>query len=521
MKAKHFILIFFLTSTVLKGQITFQKTYDASTTFSDFGRDVQQTADGGFIITGATSLGAGPSDLYLLKTTSDGTVQWGKSFGGAGNENGHCVQQTTDGGFIIVGNTDTYVGGGPWDIYLVKTAFDGTLQWSKTFGGTGIEEGRFVRETNDGGFIITGMASDSGGLSMCLFKTAFDGTLQWASTYGSAMSTDGGESVKQTDDGGYIITGSTTINGSYDVYLVKTASDGTLQWTQTFGDSLMDMGYAVEQTNDGGFIVSGTFGRSRAIGLGTIYYGDIYLIKTSSDGTLQWTKTFGDTLHAVGYNVQQTNDGGYLICGERNGAYLVKTSSIGSLQWAKCYGNLLGANGKTAAQQTNDGGFIMTGTIINAGTGFDVYLIKTDSVGNSGCNETIPTTIVGSGGIQNTGGVQGTGSSITSTIATQTFNGGTETTLCLTTGENEITEKSLVSIFPNPFSSQTTLNIDKNLHNATLTVNNYFGQAVAQIKNINGRTITFDRGNLSSGLYFIRLTEDNKIIATEKVVIND
>lgn len=520
MKIRLLNLIIFLVSSVLTGQTIFQKTYNGQVAF-DFGKSVQQTTDGGFIITGQTSLGAGPSDMYLVKTNNEGTIQWAKSFGGLGNEYGNCVQQTSDGGFIIVGNTDTYVAGGAWDMYLVKTTSDGTLQWSKTFGGTAVEEGRSVQQTNDGGFIITGYTTSEGEGDICLIKTASDGALQWTRNYGYSFGSDYGEAVKQTNDGGYIITGFTSRESdNFDVYLVKTDSDGGLEWTKTFGDTLNDGGYDVQQTNDGGYIIAGSFEKSFPIDEGTQYYRDVYLIKTAPDGNLEWDKTFGNKNDAVGYSVQETNDGGYIVGGERGGAHLLKTTSDGTLQWSKTYGNQLGAQGKTAAQQTNDGGYIMTGTVINNET-YDVYLIKTDSSGNSGCNETNPTTITSSGGMQNTGGIQGSGVAVTSTIATQTFNGGTATTLCLALGMDEFTDQQSVLISPNPFSTQTTLYTDKYFDDATLTVYNSFGQLVKQIKNISGNTLTLFRDNLSSGVYLIRLTQDNKTISVNKLVITD
>lgn len=510
MKIKLLNILIFLTSPILIGQTTFQKTYNGEVAF-DFGKSVQQTTDGGFIITGETSLGAGPSDMYLVKTNSEGTIQWAKSFGGAGNESGYCVQQTSDGGFIIIGNTDTYVAGGAWDMYLVKTTSDGTLQWSKTFGGTAVEEGRSVQETNDGGFIITGYTTSLGGADVYLVKTASDGTLQWTRNYGYLLGTDFGQAVKQTNDGGFIITGFTTgESDNFDVYLVKTAFDGTLEWTKTFGDTLYDGGYDVQQTNDGGFIITGVYENSIPINGGLQFYRYVYLIKTASDGNLQWNKTYGNTTNAEGYSVQETNDGGYIIGGERSGAHLLKTTSDGTLQWSKTYGNLLGAQGKTAAQQTKDGGYIMTGAIINNGS-FDVYLIKTDSMGNSGCNETNPTTIVGSGGAQNTGGVQRTGEAITSTIATQTFSGGTETTLCLTLGVNEVTEQQSVSIFPNPAQNFLIIQTQKIINE--ISVYNVLGEKVT-IPQVS--TNTLDVSNLAQGIYIIKvISDDDKTFSTK------
>jgi hypothetical protein len=512
MKTRFLNIIIFLTTPILIGQTTFQKTYNGEVAF-DFGRSVQQTTDGGFIVTGETSLGEGPSDMYLVKTNSEGTIQWAKSFGGAGNEYGYSVQQTSDGGFIVVGNTDTYVAGGPWDMYLVKTTSDGTLQWSKTFGGTGAEEGRSVQETTDGGFIITGYTTSLGAGDVYLVKTASDGTLQWTRNYGYLLGNDFGQAVKQTNDGGFIITGFTTRESdSFDVYLVKTAFDGTLEWTKTFGDALYDGGYDVQQTDDGGFIITGVYENSFPINGGTQLYRDVYLIKTDSNGTLQWNKTFGNTNDAVGYSVQETNDGGYIIGGERSGAHLLKTTSDGTLQWSKTYGNLNGATGKTAAQQTNDGGYIMTGAIINNGS-FDVYLIKTDSMGNSGCNETNPTTIVGSGGIQNTGGVQRTGEAVTSTIATQSFSGGIATTLCLTLGVNEITEQQSVSIFPNP--TQNILNILTQEIIEEISVYDLLGK---KMNFVQSGTNTIDISSFANGMYIIKVTVENDKIISAKFI---
>jgi len=528
MKIKLLIPILFLTFTVVQGQTTFQKTYGGPT--GDFGQSVQQTNDGGFIITGITELGAGPSDVYLVKTDSNGVLLWSKTFGGPGNESGYSVQQTNDGGFIITGNTDGFGAGGSWDVYLVKTDSNGVLQWSKTFGGTGSDEGYSVQQTNDGGFIIAGYTTSFGGGDVYLVKTFSDGTLQWTKTYGYSLpSNDMGKSVQQTIDGGFIITGLTSKDESaFDVYLVKTDSVGTLLWAKTFGDTLLDdIGNSVIQTTDGGFIITGTKTHTVTDSLGTYYYGDVYLIKTASDGTMLWTKTYGGTRADEGYSVQQTNDGGFIISGFTqsfgNGVYLMKTALDGTLQWSKTYAPApaVFANYGYSVQQTSDGGFIISGNTTNVATGFDVYLIKTNINGNSGCYETNPNTIEGSGGTQGTGGMQGTGG-VTSTPASQASSGGIETTLCTTTGINEIAEEDyLITIFPNPFSTQTTFHTGNLLKNAALTVYNLYGQQVKQIKNISGQTVTLFRDNLSSGLYFIQLTEDSKVITADKLIITD
>jgi len=517
---KYFILLFLLSATVVKGQTNFQKTYHGGAAF-DFGNDVKQTSDGGFIITGNTALGLGPSDLYLIKTASDGAIQWASAYGGLGNEEGHFVQQTSDGGFIAVGTSDTRLGGSDWDIFLVKTTANGALQWTKNIGSAGIEEGRAVIQTSDGGFMVTGRATGSGGLYMCLLKLAFDGTIQWSKTYGTAASTDVGEAVKQTADGGYIIVGSSTIHGSYDVFLVKTTSDGTLQWTRTFGDSLTDMGYDVAQTADGGYIITGTYGTSHSDSISTSYYGEVYLIKTSSEGSLQWTKTYGNTMeHAIGYTVEPSQDGGYVVAaGKSNGVHFIKTASDGSLQWSKTFGAW--STGKTAARITTDGGFIITGSIMNAATGFDIYLVKTDSAGQSGCNQTSANAQVNTGGLAGAGGIEAPLLLSNHPMATQVTAGGQATTLCTTAGIDELPEKTAVSLFPNPFNYQTTLESTAYLNNATVTLYNSTGQPVRRIEHVFGQSLTLFRENLAAGLYFVYLTQANQTAVVAKLVIID
>jgi len=364
-------------------------------TGNDIGHSVQVTKDGGYIITGYTqSTGDNEDDVYLVKTDSDGNLLWEKTFGGTGYDIGHSVQVTKDGGYIITGGTTSF-GAGKSDVYLVKTDSDGNLEWEKTFGGLSNEIGKSVQLTNDGGYILTGGNERSGpGKSyVYLVKTDSDGNLEWEKTFGSSKEPEVGESVQVTKDGGYIITGGTSSFGTYEtvggsnVYLVKTDSDGNLMWEKVFGGIYEDYSFSVQVTNDGGYIITGFTQLSEDS-------EDVYLIKTDSDGNLEWEKNFGGSKDEFGVSVQITDDNEYIITGTTGSSevrglyvYLVKTDSDGNLLWEKTFGDTDENYGRSV-QVTNEGGYIIVGYTMSSGTRKqDVYLVNTDSEGNSGVSE--------------------------------------------------------------------------------------------------------------------------------------
>jgi len=367
-------------------------------TDNDWGYSVQQTTDGGYIITGGTaSFGNVESDVYLIKTDGNGTEQWAQTFGGTYSDAGTSVQQTTDGGYIITGGTTSF-GNGENDVYLIKTDGSGIEQWYQTFGGTGYEYGRSVQQTTDGGYIITGSTTSFGNDSVhnvYLIKTDGSGIEQWYETFGvgGPNGDELGKSVQQTSDGGYIITGNTLTDANLndDVRLIKTDGNGTEQWTQTLGGATHEEGEFVQQTSDGGYIITGG---TASFGNGS---GDVYLIKTDGSGTEQWYQTFGGTDFDLGYSVQQTTDGGYIITGVTasfgNGSgdvYLIKTDGSGTEQWYQTFGGTDFDLGYSV-QQTTDGGYIITGGTASFGNGSgDVYLIKTDSQGSVTSTFNIP-----------------------------------------------------------------------------------------------------------------------------------
>ena len=369
------------TRTIKVGfAIAFEKTFGGSD--YDFGNDVQQTADGNYIVVGATkSFGAGNYDAYLIKTDATGNKIWAKTFGGSNVDVGNALQ-ITQSGYVFVGSTQSQ-GAGASDVWLVKTDKDGTKTLEKTFGGSGSDQGNGLQKTSDGGFIIVGNTQSygSGGSDIWLIKTDGNGNKSWDRTFGGGND-EIGNKVRQTADGGFIIIGTTKSFGSgdYDFWLVKTDAQGQKQWDRTFGGSLEDIGYDVQQTDDGGFIVCGAT-KSNAPG----NVSDVWLIKTDAQGNMQWQKRFGGDGTDEAYALRISADGGFILSGytdsKGNGLgdmWLIKTNSVGELEWSKTLGGSSFDKGK-ALQITSDGGTIITGYTSSSGNGsYDVWLVKAE-----------------------------------------------------------------------------------------------------------------------------------------------
>ena len=279
----------YLVKTDSAGSMQWNKTYGG--TNNDRGYSLVQTNDGGYVIAGLTnSFGAGFSDVYLVKTDSVGSMQWNKTYGGTNIDDGYSLVKTLDGGFAIAGDTYSF-GAGSSDAYSIKTDGDGNMQWNKTYGGIGNDVGYSLVKTLDGGFAIAGYTYSfgAGSSDAYLIKTDDSGNMQWNKTYGGTGD-DEGLSIAQTNDGAYAITGFTYPFGAggLDIYFVKTDASGNMQWSKTYGGTSNDVGYSLVKTLDGGFAIAGyaySFGAS----------SDVYMVKTDISGEFGLARTSSTT----------------------------------------------------------------------------------------------------------------------------------------------------------------------------------------------------------------------------------
>ncbi|TKJ44338.1 hypothetical protein CEE36_00945 [candidate division TA06 bacterium B3_TA06] len=317
----------------------------------------------------------------LFQTASAG---WTRTYGGDGHDYGHCAQPTPDGGYIITVSTPSF--------NLLKTDSLGHTLWTKLYPNG---HARCVQTTSDGCYIFTGSMTSSVGYVMWLLKTNADGDSLWSRVYDSDWRLHSGAWVEETDDGGYITVGN-TIRSMNGIWLRKTNQVGEELWNQMYGDSYEEFegvkeASCVKQTSDGGYIVTACIPPS--FSPPPRVRGAIWLLKTDSQGDSVWAKTYGgeseeDTVDiAAPGSVIQTPDGGYVVGGTRqlnnsSAVWLLKTDAQGDTLWTRTYGD--GAEVCEWLDVTSEGGYILAGWTTSFGAGgADFWLIKTDENGDT------------------------------------------------------------------------------------------------------------------------------------------
>ena len=424
---KRFLIIlslFFISINFVSAQapgIRWQRVF--GTEYTDYLKQIAPTNDGGYIVAGFKDKGW-DYDYYIVKLDAEGVMQWQKTFGGANDDYARSVQQTSDGGFIIAGNTQSFDGDvtnnhGHDDCWVIKLNANGELEWQKALGGSDVDGAKSIRQTKDGGYILAGFtASNDGDVSgnnggiydFWVTKLNAAGELEWQKCLGGS-DIDEANSIQQTNDDGYIVTGYTESNdgdvrgnhGYGDYWVVKLSATGKIDWQKCFGGSFNEEAESIQQTRDGGYIVAGSSGSYDGDVTGNHkqwgVYNDYWIIKLSGQGELEWEKCFGGGGDDISKRVQQTNDNGYVVAGytssndgdvtDNHGNWdywIVKLNAQGDLQWQKCLGG--SDNDWTESIiQTQDGNYVVAGyslsrdgdVIENLGS-WDFWIVKLGEV---------------------------------------------------------------------------------------------------------------------------------------------
>ncbi|MDR3272603.1 MAG: T9SS type A sorting domain-containing protein, partial [Flavobacteriaceae bacterium] len=370
----------------------------------DMASSIQQTSDGGYIVAGITNSNDGDvsgnhgnSDGWVVKLNPSGEIDWQKCLGGSDYDSASSIQQTSDGGYIVAGRTSSNDGdvsgnhGGNSDGWVVKLDASGAVQWQKCLGGSNSEVFNAIQQTSDGGYIVAGytnsndgdVSGNHGSDDFWVVKLNASGELLWQKCLGGSGQ-DSVYSIQQTSDGGYIAAGFTTSNdgdvsgfhgGYYDGWVVKLDASGNLLWQKCLGGSgFEDWAYSIQQTSDGGYIVAGYTSSNDGDVSGFHGGYDGWVVKLDTSGKLLWQKCLGGSDWDFLYSIQQTSDGGYIVAGytisndgdvsENNGnyheAWIVKLDASENLLWQKCLGGSY-YEVFNSIQQTSDGGYIVAG----------------------------------------------------------------------------------------------------------------------------------------------------------------
>ena len=346
----------------------------------EFGHAVALSDDGGFVIAGETrSQGSGSQDAWLVKLNANGEEIWAHTYGGPESDIAYAVQKTSDGGYILAGETHSFGGAtaSRSNFWLIKTDSSGSQEWQRSYdsssgpltdGSETSDAALAVRQTQDGGYILAGNSSGASGTSIRLVRTSSQGQMLWRGNAGGSTGSIAYDIVEAAG-GGFVIAGnSSAADGGSDALLIKTDADGAQEWSRSFGGSHNDEARSLALTADGGYALGG-FTWSQGAGL-----SDFWLVKADSSGEEEWQRTFGGVPRDAAHALIETSDGGFALAGWSESfsggdrSWIIKTDSAGGLQWSTAHPLIADATasgpvsaGARAIRQTADGGFIVAG----------------------------------------------------------------------------------------------------------------------------------------------------------------
>jgi hypothetical protein len=508
------------------------------------------------------------------------SIQWQKCLGGTNSEQSfNSIEQTTDGGYILASWTDSYDGDvsgnhGVWNIWIVKLNNLGAIQWKKCFGGSGdtsfMNWNISIKQTLDGGYVFasTTMSNDfdvsgnHGGYDIWVVKLNSTGNIQWQKCLGGT-GMEFAQSIELTSDGGYILASWTDSNdgdvsGNHsgtDAWIIKLNSTGVIQWQKCIGGSGLEQAYSIKQTPDNGYVVACRAYSNNGDVSGNHGGGDFWLVKLNSSGVIQWQKCYGGTNYEEASDIQLTNDGGYIICGQTNSnngdvigfhggvdCFVIKVNSLGAIQWQKCLGGTTN-NGPFAGMryriiQTNNGGFIVFSTSDSndgdvIGNAFDYWIVKLNSSGTIQWQKCLGgTSMEQACSVNQTsdGGFILSGYTLSNDVDVSGNHGGSGSVdawivkLSAETLNSLAFDSDTISISPNPASTQVNISFNNitDLTGGNINIINSLGQQVATTPiTLSGTSTTMALDTWGgSGLYFVQiLNAQGQILDIKKIIL--
>ena len=461
------IAILSLFTVEVLGQSSWRNSYGGSGT--DIGWDVEQTVDGGFIVIGSTgSFGAGASDFYLFKLDPNGQLLWSRSFGDLSIESGKSVEVLAD-GYALCGTT-LNTSSGDYNMLLIRTDLMGNEIWSKEFGTSGWDFVNDMKALVDG-FIVEGQSFGGDPIGQAYtVRLDLSGDTIWTRETAFSEKTEG-LGVYQTDDLGFVLCGAIGSGVDQDGFIVKLDASGTEQWNVIVGGDSADYLSGVLESDIGDIV---------AIGGSESYAStqQIFLVNYDSGGGFNWDQKIGSGSDAAGIDLTREQGGGYAFTGYNTLNFgekdmiLTVVNSGGWFQFGNNYGSGFYAEGVNI-ESTADNGYVIVGTVEDVGPGPSaVFVVKTDSAGQT---------------------------------TTTVINGTSDP---LTTTELDA-ERSSISIYPNYAQVGSQLMVSGCNEDCRFK---------AEIIATNGASISLpvygnylDTSGLSAGRYVIRLISENQV----------
>jgi len=514
---KHLISCFLLSllSSMVCAQpnIEWKRSLGGSKTDTPYA--IRSTSDGGSIIAGYTystdgdvSFNHGERDFWVIKLDASGNIQWEKSLGGSSFDIAYSIQETSDGGYIVVGEvystdgdvTNTHVIPDAW---VVKLTAAGDIQWQRTFGGSQNESAKCIQQTMDGGYIV-GLTTEStdgdvignhGSDDIWLLKLSDIGEIQWQRAYGGS-NVDAIKTIQLTTDGGYLISSHTCSNdgdvsgfhGTSDIWILKLSSYGDIIWQIALGGNDISWPGGAIQVGDSGYIVAGSTKATDGDVYGNHGAYDGWIVKLSTEGKIDWQKTIGGSLKDGVNSIQQTQDNGFVVAGYtqsidgdvlgnhgENDIWVVKLDEAAEIQWQKTLGGS-DFESLSGSIQAQDNGFILAGqTFSNDG----------DVSGNHGDSDCWVVK-----------------------LSSEAVNIKTPIT----------TEAELWEIFPNPANNKVFLKINTEENSLLVRITDAQGRNVSQQHIQNGEAM--DVSILPNGFYSVVATSPLGMIFSNKLTIH-